>query len=147
MLKGLDSGANVGLFTTFAPLFQQPSRCAVVTKEKRLYIQGLEEANTALAIQVDIKSYRLLKLMTGWDKWKMFAIGRHVASHNMILLEVQLPRPGVGDLSIKELAQFPGLSYNDQFVETLGNIQGEKYVLLAALMSANQRAIFKVQIK
>jgi hypothetical protein len=65
----------------------------------------------------------------------------------MILLEVQLPGPGVGDLSIKELAQFPGLSYNDQFVETLGNIQGEKYVLLAALMSANQRAIFKVQIK
>lgn len=146
MVKGYDTGANVGLFTTFAALYTQPSRCAVVTKEKRLYIQGLEETNYTRAIQADIKNYRILRLMTGWDKWKMFAIGRHVASHNMILLEVQLPRPGFSDTLIEELGRFPGLSYNDQFAVALGNHQGVKYVLLAALMNANQRAIYKVLI-
>ncbi|KAJ5370257.1 uncharacterized protein N7496_006349 [Penicillium cataractarum] len=144
--QGFGGGADVGLFTTFAPTYLHPSICAVVTKERRLYIQGLEEANHAAAMQADIKSYRILKLMTGWDKGKMFAIGRHVASHNMILLEVQLPTSGTSGVSIRELAQFTGLSYNDQFTERLGYIQGEKYVLLAALMSANQRAIYKVQI-
>jgi hypothetical protein len=146
VVKGFDSGANVGLFTTFAPLYRQPSRCAVVTKEKRLYIQSLEEESHVPAIQADIKQYRILKLITGWDKGEMFAIGRHVASHNMILLQVHLPVSGVSDVSITELAQFPGLSYSDQFTEALGNIKWGKYILLAALMSANQRAIYKVKI-
>lgn len=74
----------------------------------------------------------------------MFAIGRHLSGHTLILLEVNLNRPQIGDVSIQELARLPGLAYGDQFVATLGRIQRSKYLLLAALMSANQRAIYKV---
>ncbi|KAJ5980172.1 hypothetical protein N7481_007470 [Penicillium waksmanii] len=144
---GLDhSGANVGIFTTFAPIYQLFDTCAIITKQNRLYIQSLDEADSSLAIQAQIKNYRILKLMTGWNQGRMFAIGRHVSGHTLILLEVNLHQPQVGDVFIQELARLPGLAYGDQFVATLGRIQGGKYLLLAALMSANQRAIYKVLI-
>lgn len=76
----------------------------------------------------------------------MFAIGRHLSGHNLIFLKVNLHQPQVGDVFIQELAKLPGLAYGDQFVATLGFIQKDKYLLLAALMSANQRAIYKVPI-
>lgn len=76
----------------------------------------------------------------------MYAIGRHLASHNMLLLEVILPRAEVSGIFVRKLAKLAGLSYNDQFVGTVSNSKRGKYVLLAALMSANQRAIYKVQI-
>ena len=128
-------------------MYQQPSKCAVVTKERRLYVEDLKEVSSGRSCQADIKNYRILKLMTGWSKKKMLAVGRNVASHNMILLEVELPVSEFSKVSIKQLAQFPGVSYNDRFVvQTRGEANEDKYVVLAALMSANQRAIYKVKI-
>lgn len=146
-IKGLDhSGANVGIFTTFAPIYELFDTCAIITKQNRLYIQSLDEADSSFAVQAQIKNYRILKLMTGWNQGRMFAIGRHVSGHTLILLEVNLHQSQAGGVFIKELARLPGLVYGDQFVATLGHIQGGKYLLLAALMSANQRAIYKVLI-
>lgn len=111
-----------------------------------LCIQNLDEGDNSQAIQDEVKNYRILKLMTGWDQGKMYAIGRHLASHNMLLLEVRLPQVEFSGIFVRKLAKLAGLSYNDQFVGTVSNIQRGKYILVAALMSANQRAIYKVQI-
>jgi len=104
------------------------------------------EDNSTPVVQTDIKNYRVLKLMMGWHDEMMFALGRPSASHKMLLLEMTVPRPGAEEVSVRELAQLPGLSYDDEFTVRLSGEQGEKYILVAALVGANQRAIYRIRL-
>ncbi|KAK3335227.1 kinase-like domain-containing protein [Cercophora scortea] len=168
--RGLDSSSIAGLFTTFIPFRLDPSTCAVVTRQKRLHIQDLRETETPTtdpttttttgagveAIHCDIKNYRVLKLMMTSRDDKMYALGTSTASHKILLLEMTVPRRGDvetelgggGVGGIREVAQLTGLSYNDEFVERLAEGkttgEGEGYVLVAALVAQNRRAVYRV---
>jgi hypothetical protein len=136
----------VGLFTTFAPFCQKPQICALVTRETQLHIQSLEEEETRKAIQVDIRNYRVLKLMMGRNDNKLFAVGRRAGYHRMLLLEMNMPVSDATKISVKEVAEIPGLTYSDEFVEKIFHGPDESYVLLAAFMGANQCGIYKVTL-
>lgn len=81
-----------------------------------------------------------------WDDTKIFAIGTPEASLRMVLLEIKAPRRRETRVSVKEIEQLPGLSYHDDFTEVLSYKREKKYVLIAALMEANQHAIYKVAL-
>lgn len=136
----------MGLFTSFAPSQDGSDRCAVVTREKRLHIQGLAEVDTHPATQTDIQNYRVVKLMMGWDNQRIFAIGKTQASDKLLLLEMKTPGQSTRNVSVRELAQLPGLSYRDVFVERAVFGKDENYVLIAAMMAANQCVIYKVRL-
>ncbi|KAK3693402.1 hypothetical protein B0T22DRAFT_420686 [Podospora appendiculata] len=164
--RGLDSSSIAGLFTTFTPFRQDASTCAVVTREKRLHIQDLRSSSpdsssptttpttNAEAIHRDIKNYRVLKLMMSARDDKMYALGTSTASHKVLLLEIAVPttRRGEGEteggMGIREVAPLVGLSYNDEFVERLAEGPGrsEVYVLVAALVAQNRRAVYRVGV-
>lgn len=82
----------------------------------------------------------------GWNDKKIFAIGTPEASLRMVLLEIEVPLKVGQRLSIKEVGQLPGLSHRDHFTEVLFYQRKEKYVLIAALLEANQHAIYKVPL-
>lgn len=104
----------------------------------------MKDDNTP-AIQADIKNYRVHKLMMGENDERMFAVGKRVANHKMLLLELTMPRPGEGakHVSVKEVAEIPGLAYNDEFTERIFYGQ-ESYLLLAAIRSGNRCGIYKI---
>jgi len=139
-IKGLDSSSTAGLFTTFAPFRQQAAACAVVTREKRLHTQSLMADAVMPAVQLDIKDYRILKLIMGRRDEKLYAVGRPLASHRMLLLEITMPRPASTEVSVRVLAPLPGLSYDVEFTERLSGEREDNYVLIASLAGANQRA-------
>lgn len=58
----------------------------------------------------------------------------------MLLLEIPMPGPNSNEVSVRELAQLPNLSYDAHFTEVLSDEREENYVLIASLASANQRA-------
>lgn len=82
--------------------------------------------------------------MMGESDERMFAVGRRVANHKMLLLEMTMPRPGVNHISVREVAEIPGLAYNYEFTERIFYGQEESYVLLAAIMSGNRCGIYKI---
>lgn len=95
------------------------------------------------AVQLDIKNYRVLKLIMGRRDEKLYAVGRPLASHRMLLLEITMPRPASTEVSVRELAPLPGLSYDVEFTERLSDEREENYVLIASLAGANQRAAIR----
>ncbi|KAH8697600.1 hypothetical protein BGW36DRAFT_169975 [Talaromyces proteolyticus] len=142
----LDTNIAAALFTTFAPFRQQAATCAVVTREKQLYIRNIIENDPSAAIEKKIKNYRVLRLIMGWRDEKILALGTPSASHKMFLLEMTVPRSENDSVSVTELTQIPGLSYDDEFIEMLSDESGEKYVLIAALAGAKQSTIYKVHL-
>ncbi|KAK0630326.1 hypothetical protein B0T17DRAFT_636267 [Bombardia bombarda] len=144
--KGLDSSSTAGLFTTFVPFHLEAATCAVVTREKRLHIQNLMPNSSTTAFHKDIKNYRILKLMMEANDEKMLALGTTSANHKLVLFELTVPRSDTDEVCMRELAQLPGLSYNDEFTERLSDGTDEKYVLIAALVAANRRAIYRVRL-
>ncbi|KAJ5165156.1 uncharacterized protein N7500_006986 [Penicillium coprophilum] len=144
--KGFESSSTVGLFTTFAPFFQKPHVCVLVTREKQLHIQSLAEVDKTAAIHADIKNYRVLKLMMGKNDEKIFAVGRRAAHHRMLLLEIAIPAPQATTITVTELAEIPGLTYSDEFAERVVHGEKESVVILAALMGANQCGIYKITV-
>ena len=145
-IQGLESSSTVGLFTTFAPFFQKPHVCVLVTREKQLHIQSFAQVDNTAAIQADIKNYRVLKLMMGKNDEKIFAVGRRAAHHKMLLLEIVMPAPHTTKISVTELAEIPGLTYSDEFAERVVHGERESFVILAALMGANQCGIYKITL-
>lgn len=151
--QGLDSSSTAGLFTAFAPFRQDPTTCAVVTREKGLHIQKLTPDDTRIAIadpvdiHRDIPNYRVRKLLMAWHDDRMFAVGRTSANHKMLLLEMAVPREQTGPhVVIRELAQLPGLSADDEFVVGLSDEEGEQYILVAVLAGVNRRAIYRIRL-
>lgn len=135
----------MGIFTTLAPFNEVPDACAVVTREEMLHVRSLDPESKIQSAAADIHTYRVLKLMMGWDDKRLFAVGKRSANHKMLLLEMTMPGPAKKTL-IKELAELPGLSDDDEFAERLSFLGKEKFILLAALTNDNRRAIYRFRI-
>ncbi|KAJ5155265.1 hypothetical protein N7492_008068 [Penicillium capsulatum] len=144
--QGLDSSNHVSFFTTFAHFQREPDKCAIVTRQKRLRITNLANNNTSPVIEAEIKTYRVLLLMMDPDDNKFYALGRHSASHAILVLEIKMPDQNTREVELRERAQISGLFYNDEFSARLCGTREGKYLLVTALMSANQRAIYKIHI-
>ncbi|KAK5993766.1 hypothetical protein PT974_07203 [Cladobotryum mycophilum] len=142
--RGFDSSGTAGFFTTFCP-FIDVTTCAVVTREKRIHFQTFNGDDPILNQQKDILNCRILKLINGQHDERLFALGTTSANHRIKLLEIGIPQPGV-ELSIQELAQFPGLSYGDDFTGVVSDDNGKTFVLVATLAGANGRKLYKVDI-
>ncbi len=102
---------------------------------------------------------------------RLYALAAPNASHRVVLLEMLVSPtatagpPGVGpgsgdEVGVREIAYLEGLSYGDEFTERLCESGGEDgeggaggfgggdgYVLVAALVSANRRAIYRIPLK
>ncbi|KAJ5759042.1 hypothetical protein N7520_006198 [Penicillium odoratum] len=149
-LQGFDINTTVGIFTTLAPFNKVPDACAVVTREEMLHIKSLNPEKLFRSATADIHTYRILKLMMGWDDKRLFAVGKRY--HRMLLLEITMPglrrneTPITKEISITELAELPGLSDDDDFTERLSSQGDEKFILLAALTNDNRRAIYRFRI-
>ncbi|KAJ6038519.1 uncharacterized protein N7446_005323 [Penicillium canescens] len=145
--RGIESSSTVGLFTTLAPFSQRPEICAIVTREKQLHIQSLTEPDKATpTIQTSIKNYRVIKLITGQIDEVMFAVGRQVGVHKMLLLEVTMPQEEATDISVKEIATLPNLSHHSEFTARIVFDHDGSHLLLAALLDANECGIYKVRL-
>ncbi|KAJ5994331.1 hypothetical protein N7451_010055 [Penicillium sp. IBT 35674x] len=144
-LQGFDITSTVGIFTTLAPFNKVPDACAVVTREEMLHIRSLDPESRIQSAAADIHTYRVLKLMMGWDDKRLFAVGKRTANHKMLLLEMTMPGRARTTL-IKELAELPGLSDDDEFAVRLSFLGEEKFILLAALTNDNRRAIYRFRI-
>jgi hypothetical protein len=115
-----------------------------VTQENQLHIRSLSEGEPTK--QAEIKGYRVLRLMMGWDDTMIFAIGTPEAESRVVLLEIKVPRGREKQLVIKELEQLPGLSYKANFTEMLSDQRPFKYFLIVAPGKANQHAIYQVAL-
>ncbi|KAL2841864.1 kinase-like domain-containing protein [Aspergillus pseudoustus] len=142
--RGLDSTAR--LLTTFAPFYRKIATCAVVTRERELYIHDMATESPTIPIRKDIKNYRVLKLMMATSDDKIFSLARKSANHRMMLIEMKVPRSGSDELCVRELAYLPSLSEDDQLTERLYDIDGEKGVIIAALVGKGRRAILRVGV-
>ena len=143
--QGYDSSGSRRFYTTFAPL--EDSTCAVVTRQKRLHILHFGEPDNSKDIQRDITNYRLLQLLVDRrnDANNLYALGTTAASHKVLVLE--LSDPGKGKtVSIREVGQLSGLAYGDEFAARLSHEDGELYVLVAALVGASRRIMFRVTL-
>ncbi|KAK1752733.1 kinase-like domain-containing protein [Echria macrotheca] len=143
--KGFDSSSTAGLFTTFAPLRKESATCAIVMREKRLNIQGLAREDPGARIDKDIKHCRVLRLLIDPDD-RIFALGTALAHHKLLLMELMGVRSPEGDISTRIISLLPGLDHSDQFTQRIVTEAGEKYVLVAALVGPNRRAIYRVQL-
>ncbi|RYP37068.1 hypothetical protein DL767_003131 [Monosporascus sp. MG133] len=86
---------------------------------------------------------------------RLYALAAPNASHRIVLIEVHVPsgRAGVGgegEVAVRELAHLEGLGHDDVFAERLcepdADGDGAGYVLVAALVGANRRAIYRVPL-
>jgi len=143
--QGFDSSNTAGLFTTFAPLRNQPATCAIVTREKHLHVQSFVDGGPAPGAHQDIRHYRVLRLIVDSDD-RLFALGTTSANQRLLLLELIVPRSPAGTISIREISSLPGLSYNDEITQRISEELGEKFVLVAALVGPNRRALYKVRL-
>ncbi|KAJ5090602.1 hypothetical protein N7532_009286 [Penicillium argentinense] len=137
---------TVGLFTTFVPYPREPDRCVVDTREKRIRDQTMSQKKSTDS-QYDIKNYRILKIMMSHGHNRIIAVGRPVASHKMLLLElVDVPHKAPREYKVMEIVFLQGISSEDDFKERLCGNPGEEFVLLATLTAENQRAVYKIRL-
>ncbi|KAK5653979.1 hypothetical protein OQA88_7655 [Cercophora sp. LCS_1] len=146
--KGFDMSSTAGLFTTFAPLRCESATCAIVTREKQLHVQSLVGDEPTPGIHKDIKHHRVVKLLIDADDG-IFALGTAVAHHRMQLMELAVAGSPVGarEVSVREIAHIPGLAHHDDFTQCISREGDEKYVLIAALVGPNRRAIYRIQLE
>jgi len=78
---------------------------------------------------------------------RLYALGTSSAHQRLLLLELTVPQSLVGNISVREITNLPGLSYNDEFTQRISEETGEKFVLVAALVAPNRRAIYRVRLE
>ncbi|RYP65150.1 hypothetical protein DL771_008428 [Monosporascus sp. 5C6A] len=92
---------------------------------------------------------------TGELNVRLYALATPNASHRIVLIEVHILSSragagGEGEVTVRELAHLEGLGHRDMFTERLcePGADGEDvgYVLVAALVGANRRAIYRVPL-
>jgi hypothetical protein len=88
----------------------------------------------------------VIKLITGQNDEVMFAVGRQVGVHKMLLLEVIMPQEEATDISVKEIAALPNLSHHCEFTARIVSDHDGSHLLLAALLDANECGIYKVRL-
>ncbi|CAN8095329.1 unnamed protein product [Discula destructiva] len=140
--RGLDPSSTVELFTSFAPFYHELG-CAVVTREKRIHLLRSPDQDTPAR---DIPNYRVLELMMSLQDDVMYALGTSSANHNVLLLEIPIHDDQGERFEIKELAQLDGLKSGDKVTVNLSETGGERYVLVAALVSGSKRTVYRVRL-
>jgi len=78
---------------------------------------------------------------------RLFALGTTSANQRLLLLELIVPHSPVANISIREIGSLPGLSYNDELTQRISQNLGEKFVLIAALVAPNRRAIYRARLE
>ncbi|KAL2881517.1 hypothetical protein SGCOL_003084 [Colletotrichum sp. CLE4] len=117
------------LFTTFAGLHQQAA-CVIARRSRYPKI---------------IENYRLLRVMIDPSDDTVFALGSRAGGGCILVLEIA--RPETRDpVIIRELVQIPGLSENDEFTGTIVGNDGNRHILITALVGANRHAVFKIDL-
>lgn len=141
----------MGVFTALAPFYAKPDKCAIIARRETLYIENLNFQHS-VAITSDIHNYLILRLMMARDDSRLIALGKRLTSYKMLLLEISLPSREDRHAHIKELAELPGLSEDDDFTEQLCFERGENvslrdnFVLLAAFTKEKKRVVYRVEI-
>lgn len=82
--------------------------------------------------------------MMEWNDRILLALGTVSGDQRMLLLKISLPQSEADNVSIKELAQLPGLSYDGEFTERLSTEDGTKYVLIASVERGGRHVIYKI---
>lgn len=75
----------------------------------------------------------------------LYALGTSSANHNVMLLEIPIPDRS-GNFEIKELAQLDGLKSGDKVAVKFSEDDGEKYILVAALVGGSKRTVYRVRL-
>ncbi|RYP62149.1 hypothetical protein DL769_007446 [Monosporascus sp. CRB-8-3] len=92
---------------------------------------------------------------TGEPSVRLYALAAPNASHRIVLIEVHITSSrasegGAGEVAVRELAHLEGLGHDDVFAERLCEPDADGgdagYVLVAALVGANRRAIYRVPL-
>jgi hypothetical protein len=110
----------------------------------RLHIHRDETSDQTTSITKVIKNYRVHRLMMEWNDRILFALGTASGNQRMLLLKISLPLSDADNVSIKEIAQLPGLSYDAEFTERLSTENDIKYVLIASVERGSRHVIYKI---
>ncbi|KXH66780.1 serine/threonine protein kinase [Colletotrichum salicis] len=92
-----------------------------------------------------IENYRLLRVMVDQIDDTIFALGTKADGGCIRLLEVT--RHETRDpVTVRELAQLPSVSENDEFTGTIVGDDGNKQVLVTALVGSSRHAVFRINL-
>ncbi|KAL4959995.1 kinase-like domain-containing protein [Aspergillus stella-maris] len=144
--KGLDSSSSARLLTDFAPLHQNVTTCAIITREKQLHIHDLAATSIVKSIQLDIKTYRVRKLLIRLEDDTLYAVAGQSANSRMVLVRMTVPHSNTDDNRPTEIAQLEDFSEDDPFTMRLSEMSGLKSVLISSVVGAGRPAIRKIEI-
>ncbi|KXH26963.1 serine/threonine protein kinase [Colletotrichum nymphaeae SA-01] len=144
--KSQDSNTS-SLFTTFAGLHQQAA-CIIVSRETRLFIVDLLANPSGSPTRRsryprNIEEYRLLRVVVDQNDDTTFALGTKRDGGRIRLLEITIPETR-HSVTVRELAQLPSLSENDEFTGTIVGDGGNRHILVTALVGPSRHAVFKI---
>ncbi|KAI1457953.1 kinase-like protein [Annulohypoxylon moriforme] len=119
--QDFDSGNSGRLFTTLAVLDNKPT-FAIALCEYQLLIRsfGITNENT-INRKTILQNYFIAELLIDKHRSKLFALGKKVGKHMMLLLELPISRSGRIEKP-REIKELPDLRYGDKFsARFLGN--------------------------
>ncbi|KAK1498300.1 Sec34-like family protein [Colletotrichum tamarilloi] len=137
------------LFTTFAGLHQQAT-CIIVSRETRLFTVDLlaNSSNSPTRrsrYPNNIEGYRILRVMVNQNNDAIFALGIKRDGGRIRLLEIVIPEMG-RPVSVRELAQLPSLSEDDEFTGNIVGDDGSRHILVTALVGPSRHAVFEINL-
>ncbi|KXH32372.1 serine/threonine protein kinase [Colletotrichum simmondsii] len=140
---------SASLFTTFAGLHQQAA-CIIVSREIRLFIVDLLANSSGSPMRRSrypktIEEYRLLRVMVDQNDDTTFALGIKRDGGRIRLLAITIPETG-HSVAVRELAQLPSLSENDEFTGTIVGDSGNRHILVTALVGPSRHAVFNINL-
>ncbi|KAK7440161.1 serine/threonine protein kinase [Colletotrichum acutatum] len=93
----------------------------------------------------NIEEYRLLRVMADQNDDTIFALGIKPDGGRIRLLEITIPETR-DPMTVRELAQLPSLSENDEFTGTIVGDDGSRHILVTALVGSHRHAVFKINL-
>lgn len=142
LLQGFDVATTAGFFTTFCPLKDDKSACAVITRTKRLHIESFAKDTRFQRLEADILDYRVTKLVCSGVSGTLLALGHTSSDQKMLLLRMQT----VPTLTITRLCVLPGLMMGDGVSFFAVNLDDEETVFVVGLTGSSGKTIYKVHI-
>ncbi|KAI0126148.1 hypothetical protein BJ170DRAFT_685390 [Xylariales sp. AK1849] len=147
-----DRTKTVALLTAWAN-YRHEHKCAVITHEKELHIQSFHRLVSAAQGQKRIDQYRISKLIMDNRDRMMFALGTESLRSNLLLLGIPTHQPN-NKAVVHELKVLGDLHYGDECEMSLseglsktGEVEDARFVLIAALVSDNRPAIYRVGVQ
>ncbi|KAL4945255.1 hypothetical protein BDV06DRAFT_45168 [Aspergillus oleicola] len=145
--RDLDSSSSARLFTAFAPFHRNATTCAIVTREKQLHIHDMAVNNNTDSIQVDIKNYRVMKLLIDLEDDRLYAVARQSANYRVVLVRMTIPRSNADDIRPTEIAQLEDFSEDDPFTMRITETGRQTSLLISSVVSSGRPAVRKIEIE